>query len=87
MALCNLFLLAVIIQFYDDMFERNTEKKVVRYVSCILWYIFAFPISEIFHSVIIYLHLRQISQCNLIKGLESVRDSLWLNSILTYRIW
>ncbi len=52
MALCNLFLLAVIIQFYDDMFERNTEKKVVRYVSCILWYIFAFPISEIFHSVI-----------------------------------
>ena len=54
-ALCNLFLLFVIWQYYKDLFEINEKQRNVRWLTGALWYIITFCLSELFHSELINL--------------------------------
>lgn len=50
-AVCNLFLMFVIWQFYDDMYELKEDKKKKRFVLSIPWLLCSYVTSELFHSI------------------------------------
>ncbi len=50
-AVCNLFLMFVIWQFYDDMYELKDDKKCKRFALGVPWLLCSYLTSELFHSI------------------------------------